>query len=163
MKSELNDIPQMANETRERALHYAMSIETAEKGRDDRADDLWLNTYNLAMDARGAALMTINSSLMETCPEYREEHDLAGYIDLYEDEPGVPLQKHRCDQCAGLQEMAKVLRVSLGRLWKGGGLKLTSKPEKLEEARNLHNIMLGQIHLAAGFAGEHVRTFQQEG
>ena len=157
MRSDLNDIPAVANEARRMALHYAMSIEIAEKGRDDRADDMWLTASNLAMDARGAALMTIDSALMATCAGYRMEHDEAGYVDEYEDEPGGTLRDHDCPRCTGLQCLAQNLRSTLGKLWRKGSLEITATPDRFQEVRNLHNILLGQVHLAIGLAAEHAR------
>ena len=56
MKSALTDLAAMSQEARERALRHAMALELAEKS--DR-DELWSTAANLAMDAEGAAAMTI--------------------------------------------------------------------------------------------------------
>ena len=162
MTSDLSNVTQMASETRERALQYAMSIETAEKNTTGRADELWLNAGNLAMDARDAGLMTLNSALIETCPKYRAEHERSGHVDLDEDTPGGTLHDHDCPNCTGIQDMARLLRTTLAQLWKSGSLEITDNPEKFRKVKNLHGLLLGQIHIAAAMADEHMRAFQGE-
>ena len=161
MRSDLTNIPEMASETRERALQYAMSIDTAEKNTTGRADDLWLNASSLATDSQAAGLMTLNSALIETCPKYRAEHEKVGYTDLEEDTPGSTLHDHDCPNCKDVQNMARVLRTTLAELWKSGSLEITDNPQKLRKVKNLHSILLGQVHMAAAMADEHMRAFQE--
>lgn len=162
MKSNLSNVSEMADETRERALQYAMSIETANRNTTGRADGLWLNAGNLAMDARDAGLMTLNSALMETCPKYRAEFEKVGCVDLEEDAPGGTLRDHDCPDCEDVQDMAGALRATLIQLWGNGCMEITKKPEKLRRVKNLHGLLLGQIHMAASMADEHMRAFQGE-
>lgn len=133
----------------------------AERNTTGRADDLWLTASELAMDARDAALMTIDSALRNSCPEYREEHLASGYTDLEEDAPGGTLREHRCDRCSGLQAIALAASRTLGDLWRGGKMEITQHPEKLRRVKIMHSLLLGQVHMAAGLADEHVREWEE--
>ena len=79
------------------ALHHAMAVEMAEENRE--RTDLWGTAAEMAMDAKYAALMTINSTMIENCRKYREEHGRTGYIDIEENVPGPALREHQCQQC----------------------------------------------------------------
>ena len=114
MKSDLTNIPEMVRETRDRVLRYANAVSIAEHA--DR-ESQWASAAELAMDAQGAALMTINSALMKTCPVYKREHDATGYIDVDEDEPGKALHEHDCPRCQPLTTLAKSINVVFEKLW----------------------------------------------
>ena len=141
---------------------YTMSIETADKNSTARADNLQLTGSALAMDTRDADLMTLNSALIETCPKYRAEHERTGDIDPDEDAPGSTLHNHECPNCADIQDMAGALNTTLVQLSGNRCLEITKKPEKLRKVRNLHNLLLGQVHMAAAMADKHIRGFQPE-
>lgn len=164
MRSDLKDVPGMSNETRERALNHAMLIEVAVKSTD--SPELWVTATDLAQEAQGAALMTINSALVLTCREYRTEHELAGFMDIDEDEPGVTIHNHKCSQCEALQILARAITMTMGNIHRGTiNAKIQEgrgiSPKQLQELRNQHNTLLGQVHLAAGLTPEHAQSFRQ--
>ena len=160
MRSDLNDVPAMAEETQERALHHAMIIEVALRAKEQ--PDMWLTATDLALSAQGAALMTLNSALVQTCAKYRAEHQKAGYIDLDEDDPGLTISNHQCEQCEMLQGMARAINITMGNIHRErirNGRPVS--PKQLQEIKNLHNMLLGQVHLAAGLAPEHAQNFRR--
>ena len=150
MKAELTDLAAMAQETRERALRHAMALELAEKAEDA---EIWNTAVaEAAMDAEGAAAMTITSILKKTCAQFKTEHDEDGYIDIEEDSPGVALFNHECERCAPLQLIAHSLTDLLARIWSPGDKDHRAPDSALNRTRNLHLSLLGQVHLVAAAA-----------
>ena len=160
MRSDPNDVPAMADETRERALHHAMLVEVAIRAQDQ--PELWLTAAELALSAQGAALMTLNSALAKTCAKYRTEHEKAGCINPDDDNPGATICNHQCGQCETLQSMARAIDTTMGNIHRE---RIRNdrpvSPKQLQEIKNLHNLLLGQVHLAAGLAPEHAESFGQ--
>ena len=149
MKAALTDLAAMAQETRERALRHAMALELAEKA---GYGDLWDTAAGLAMDAEGAAAMTITSILKKTCARFRGEHDECGYIDIEEDSPGLALLNHECEHCAPLQLVARSLTDLLGELLIPSDNDAGTDDSGLDRTRDLHLSLLGQVHVAAAAA-----------
>lgn len=152
MKSDLTNIPEMIRETRDRALRYANAVGIAEQA---ELESQWAAAAELARDARGAALMTINSALMKTCAVYKHEHDATGYMDVDEEEPGPALHKHDCPRCQPLIALAKSINGVFGKLW----AKTAGEDDMVsgEIARELHSGVIGQVYLAAFMSSRHVR------
>ena len=152
MKSDLTNIPEMVRETRDRVLRYANAVSIAEHA--DR-ESQWASAAELAMDAQGAALMTINSALMKTCPVYKREHDATGYIDVDEDEPGKALHEHDCPRCQPLTTLAKSINVVFEKLW----AKVTEEKDMVsgEIARELHSGLIRQVYIATFMSSRHAR------
>ena len=152
MKSDLTNIPEMVRETRDRALRHANAVSTAEHV--DR-ESQWTAAAELAMDAQGAALMTINSALMKTCSAYKYEQDAAGYID--KDEPGKTLYQHDCPKCLPLTTLAKSITEVFGKL----RARTTSEEDMVsgEMARELHSGVIGQVYITTFMASRHVRQY----
>ena len=152
MKSDLTNIPEMVRETRDRALRHANAVSTAEHVDQESQ---WTAAAELAMEAQGAALMTINSALMKTCSVYKHEHDATGYIDIDEDEPGPALYQHDCPKCLPLTTLAKSITEVFGKL------RATNTDEEDmvsgEIARELHSGVVGQVYIATFMASRHVR------
>ena len=145
MRANLEDVPALVQETRECALHYAMSIEIAEKS---ELRSLWDHVAEIAMDVKGAALMTIASTLMASYPQFKAEHAASGYIDLNENAPGPPLRTHDCRTCEPLQVIARSLDEGLARIW---GRPTAEAPDIHADDQRLradHMGLLGLLHLA---------------
>ena len=136
------------------ALHYAMAIEMAEENRERTY--LWGTAAEMAMDANCAALMTINSTMIETCPKYREEHGKTGYyIDIEENLPGPALREHQCEKCQLLQQVARSMGETFGNLWRTDYRRVAqSRDGKRNILPEIHSALLGHIHIAAAMSLE---------
>ena len=153
MKSDPENIHEMTRETTQRALHHAMAVEMAEQ--NEGHPDLWHTANDMAMGAKNAALMTVNSTMMRTCPEYREEQGRAGCIDIDEEDPRTVMHTHQCDRCSPLQEVAARANEAFGALW-GTYIPSEKTPEAttLRRLHRLHSRMLGIVHTSVATALE---------
>ena len=109
---------------------------------------LWDHVAELAMDAKGAALMTITSTLMTSCPQFKAEHAASGYIDLNENAPGPPLRNHDCRTCEPLQLLARSLEESLARIWGRPTAEAPDIHAGDQRLRADHMGLLGLLHLS---------------
>ena len=153
MKSDLGDITALARETTRMALHHAMAVEMAEENRE--RTDLWGTAAEMAMDAKYAALMTINSTMIENCRKYREEHGRTGYIDIEENVPGPALREHQCQPCQPLQQMARHLNETLWNLWRTDYRRVAQSGDRERNILpEMHSALLGQVHMAVAMSLE---------
>ena len=147
MKADLTDTSGMARETSQRALRHAMALEMLENRHEERRESLWGTAAEMAMDSRGAALMTLSSAMAMYCADYRREQARTGPIDIQEDEPGPALTNHQCQRCGAMQKVATSIEQTFGQLWR-------AKPGEVgdDRLRELHAALLSQVHMAVATA-----------